>query len=293
MTGWRELLSHKGVLLADGAWGTEFARRGLQPGEAPERLNLEEPQVVREVAASYVEAGSDIILTNTFGGTRLKLERAGLADRVAEVNRRGVEISRDVTGDDVLVFASVGPTGQFMEPVGTLSEEEIVDAFAQQIAALAEAGADGIVVETMADLGEAKAALTAARRVCELPVVVCMSFDRDARGYATMMGVTPAQAAEELTAEGTDLVGSNCGRGPADLVEIARILRQATDLPLWIKPNAGLPQLVDGETVYAQTPEEMAGYFPQLVDAGVSVIGGCCGSTPEHIRRLVRARDKL
>ncbi|MFO7958538.1 MAG: homocysteine S-methyltransferase family protein [Candidatus Brocadiia bacterium] len=293
MTTWRELLSEKGVLLSDGAWGTEFARRGLEPGEAPERLNLEHPETVRQVAASYVEAGSDIILTNTFGGSRLKLERAGLADRVAEANRRGVEISKAAAGAEALVFASVGPTGEFMEPVGTISRGEMVGVFAEQVDALAEAGADGIVIETMADLGEAKAALAGAREACDLPVVVCMSFDKGARGYATMMGVTPERAAQELTAEQPELIGSNCGRGPADLVEITRILHEETDLPLWIKPNAGVPKLVDGETVYAQTPEEMAGYFANLVEAGASVIGGCCGSTPEHIRRLAQAREQL
>lgn len=293
MTTWRELLAEKGVLLSDGAWGTEFARRGLEPGEAPELLNLQEPEVVREVAASYVRAGSDIILTNTFGGSRLKLERAGLADRIAEANRRGVEISKRAAGEEALVFASVGPTGEFMEPVGTTTRDEMAEVFAEQVAALAAGGADGIVIETMADLGEAKAALAGAREACDLPVVVCMSFDKGARGYATMMGVTPERAAQELTAEQPELIGSNCGRGPADLVEITRILHEETDLPLWIKPNAGLPKLVAGETVYEQTPEEMAGYFPKLVEAGASVIGGCCGSTPEHIRRLAQAREQL
>ncbi len=293
MGDWRGLLAERRVLLSDGAWGTELVRRGLEPGEAPERLNLGQPGLVRAVAASYVEAGSDIILTNTFGGSRPKLERAGLGERLAEVNRRAVEISKEAAGDRALVFASVGPTGEFMEPLGPATEEEMRVVFAEQISALAQGGADGIVIETMTDLGEATAAVAAARTACELPVAACLTFDKGARGYATMMGVTPSQAANELAAAGADLVGSNCGRGPADLVEIARILRQNTDLPLWIKPNAGLPQLVNGETVYAQTPEEMAGYLPQLVAAGASVIGGCCGSTPEHIRRLAQARERL
>jgi len=207
MSTWRERLDDKKILVSDGAWGTELSRLGLPAGESPEKWNLEQPDQVRVVPEAYVAAGSDIILTNTFGGSRLKLDKVGLADRLAEVNRIGAQISKQAAGDRALVFASVGPTGEFMAPLGTISEEEMVACFAEQIQALAAGGADGIVIETMADLGEAKAALKAAKDNTDLPVVVSLAYDKGPAGFATMMGVKPEQAAAELEAAGADVVG--------------------------------------------------------------------------------------
>jgi len=286
---WNQLLKDKAVLLADGAWGTELARRGLAAGDTPELWNADRPDDVEAVARGYVDAGSDIILTNTFGGTRIKLAKSDAADRVAELNRRGAEISKRAAGDDALVFASIGPTGEFMAPLGTHTEGEFIACFAEQIAACVEGGADGLCIESMSDLGEAKAALAAVRRACSLPVVVSLTYERGQRGYATMMGVRPEQAAAELDAAGADLIGANCGAGIEQAVEIVALLRSATARPLWIKPNAGLPELIDGKTVFRQSPADMAARAPDLIDAGANVIGGCCGSTPAHIQAIAAA----
>ena len=286
---WKEKLRERAVLIADGAWGTQFAKMGLQPGDAPELLNAEFPEVVEAVARSYVDVGADVILTNTFGGSRFKLEKAGIAGRTAQLNRAGTEISVRAAAGGTLVFASVGPTGEFMAPLGTRTEEEFVACFAEQIRACIEAGADGICIETMTELKEALAALSAARALGSFPVVVSMTFDRGARGFATMMGVTPGDAAAQLDAAGADIIGSNCGSGIENHIEIASLLRAATGRPLWIKSNAGLPRLVDGRTVFLESPEKMAGGVRRLIEAGAGFIGGCCGTTPEHIRQIAAA----
>jgi len=293
MTPWKERLRQQKILIADGAWGTELAKRGLAPGEAPERWNLDRPDAVREIAESYVNAGADIILTNTFGASPIKLAKAGLDASAEEINRRGAEISRAAAGDETLVFASIGPTGEFMVPVGTLTESELVACFARQARALAQGGANGIVIETFTDLNEAKAALRAVRESTSLPVVVSMTYDKGPKGYATMMGVMPHQAAAELENDGADVVGANCGSGIENIIEIVAALRPATGLPIWAKPNAGLPELIDGKTVFRQSPEHMAARFPDLAKAGAAIIGGCCGSTPDHIRRFVELRNRM
>jgi 5-methyltetrahydrofolate--homocysteine methyltransferase len=293
MTTIDQLLNEKNVIIADGAWGTELSRHGLEPGESPESWVLHNPDAVRDVAQGYVEAGAEIILTDTFGGSRFKLAKCDIEESVEEINRRAVELSKDAAGDGVLVFASIGPTGEFMQPLGLVSEEEMIEVFAEQARAMATGGCDGILVETMTDLGEAKAALRAAREHFDGPVVVSMTFDRGPKGYATMMGVTPEQAAAELQAAGAEIVGSNCGHGIENMIEVITLMEGATDLPLWAKPNAGMPQLVDGQTVFTQSPEDTAAHFAPLVEAGARIIGGCCGTTPEHIRALVEARDAM
>ena len=284
---WKTLLKERGVLVSDGAWGTELARAGLGAGTAPELWNVERPQAVEAVARAYVEAGSQIILTNTFGGNRWKLDKSGLVARTAELNERGTAISKRAAGETALVFASIGPTGEFMAPLGTRGEEEFIACFAEQIEACVRGGADGLVIETMAALEEALAALRASREAAPgLPVVVSMTYSRGAKGPATMMGVGPARAAEALERAGADLVGSNCGSGTADMIEVVRHLRAKTSKPIWAKANAGAPKLVDGRTVFPETPEEMAGRVPELIRAGANVIGGCCGTTPAHIRAI-------
>jgi 5-methyltetrahydrofolate--homocysteine methyltransferase len=281
-----ERLTCAGPVVTDGAWGTQLQQRGLPVGACPDAWNLTQPQDVLEVARAYVEAGSRVILTNTFGANRFVLARHGLAEKTADINRAGVDISRRAAADRALVFASVGPSG-VMLMMGRVSEDELKTAFAEQTQAIAQAGADGIVIETMSDPAEASLAVAAARET-GLPVVACMTFDSGAKKDRTMMGATPEQAAVQLAAAGADVLGANCGHGIAGMVEVCRRLRAAVDRPIWIKANAGLPESVDGETVYRQTPAEFAAYVPQLLEAGASFIGGCCGTTPDFIRAVVK-----
>ena len=257
-----EKLVASGPVVTDGAWGTQLQQQGLPMGACPDAWNLERPEAVEEVARAYVEAGSRVILTNTFGANRFILARHGLAEQAAEINRAGVEISRRAAAGRALVFASLGPSG-VMLLMGEMSEEDLQAAFAQQAQAIAQAGADGIVVETMSDPAEARLAVAAARQT-GLPVVACMTFDSGPNKDRTMMGTTPEQAAEQLLAAGADCVGSNCGQGIAGFVAICRRLQVASGRPVWIKANAGLPEMRDGETVYSQTPDEFADYVPRL-----------------------------
>jgi len=291
MADWKELLRQTGWLLSDGSWGVELARRGLEAGECPESWNETHADDVRELARSYVEAGADIILTNTFGGSRWKLDKSGLADRTVELNALGVEHSLRAAEGKALVFASIGPTGEFMAPLGLHTEDEFVEVFAEQAGALVEAGADGIVIETMTALEEANAALRAVRSLGDLPVVVSMTFEKGPGGFATMMGIRPEVAAAGFRE--ADVVGANCGTGIEDMIEVAKLMRPVTRRPLWFKSNAGLPELIDGKTVFRETPDEMAAHLDALIDAGADIIGGCCGTTPEHIRKFAEKRDAL
>ncbi len=276
-----EKLLSGGPVVTDGAWGTQLQQRGLPVGTCPDSWNLQHPEKVEEVARAYVDAGSRVILTNTFGANRIMLARHNLAEQVAEINRAGVEISKRAAGASAAVFASIGPCGLILM-TGDVSEADLRAAFSEQARAIADAGADAIVVETMSDPAEAQLAVAAA---CEtgLPVVGCLVFDSGANNDRTMMGTTPEQAAEQLSAAGADVIGSNCGQGIAGFVEICRRLKSATDRPIWAKANAGLPEMVDGQTVYAQTPEQFAEHVPALVEAGAAFVGGCCGTSPEFI----------
>ena len=259
---------------------------GLPSGMAPERWNLENPDAIRALHRGYVEAGSDLILTNTFGGSRLRLEMEDLGDRTHEINLAAARLAREVAGDEVLVLGDVGPTGQLMEPMGTLSYDAAVDVFAEQAAALAEGGVDAILIETMSDLNEAKAAIEGARRATDLPILATMSFDTHGR---TMMGVKPEDAAKELWAMGVDAVGANCGRTLTENLEAIQQMRAALpEATLMAKPNAGLPHMEGTDSVYDVTPEIMADYAQQFAALDVKIFGGCCGSTPDHIQAASR-----
>lgn len=279
-----EQLLAGGPVVTDGAWGTQLQARGLPVGACPDLWNLEYPERVEEVARAYVDAGSQVILTNTFGANRFALERHKVADRVAAINRAGADISRHAAGNRAAVFASMGPTGVVLM-MGQVRPEAVEEAFTEQAAALADAGVDALVIETMSDPAEARLAVAAAHAT-GLPVVACMVFDSGKDHDRTMMGTTPEQAAEALLEAGADLIGSNCGQGVAGFVPICRRLAAASGLPAWIKANAGLPQVRAGQTVYAQTPAEFAEYIPSLVKAGAGFVGGCCGTTPEFIQAV-------
>jgi len=272
------------VVITDGAWGTQLQARGLSGGECPDAWNLSRPADVESVARAYVDAGSHVILTNTFRSNRLALAGYELANRVRELNVAGAQISLHATGAKALVFASMGPSGKMLM-MGETTEEELKAAFEEQAEALAEAGVHGLVVETMSDLAEAMIAVRAAKST-GLPVVASMVFDSGKNKDRTMMGQTVEQCAVALADAGADVVGANCGRGIAGYLALCQRLAQAAALPVWIKPNAGLPEFVDGKLIYQTTPDEFAGFAPALMDAGARFIGGCCGSTPEFIRAL-------
>ncbi len=279
-----EQLLAAGPVVTDGAWGTELQARGLESGECPDGWNLSRPERVEAVARAYVEAGSQVILTNTFRANRVAQAGTDLAGCLEAVNRAGVEISRRAAAGRAAVFASMGPSGKML-PAGEVTEEELRAAFSEQARALAAAGADALLLETMSDLEEARIALAAAKET-GLPVVVSMVFDAGRKKDRTMMGNTPEQCAGELVEAGADLVGANCGCGVEGYVEIARRMHAATGRPLWIKANAGLPELVDGRPVYRMGAEEYAGFGPALVEAGARFIGGCCGTGPAFVRAL-------
>jgi 5-methyltetrahydrofolate--homocysteine methyltransferase len=284
MTKFKDHLSQTHILVADGATGTMLQQAGLPPGTAPERWNLENPDAIRALHRGYVEAGSNLILTNTFGGSRPRLEMEELGDQVHEINLAAAQLACEIAGDEVLVLGDMGPTGQLMEPMGTLTYDAAVAAFAEQAAALVEGGVAAILIETMSDLNEAKAAVEGARQATDLPILVTMSFDTNGR---TMMGVKPADAARELWALGVDVVGANCGRTLSENLEAIRQMREALpEATLMAKPNAGLPRMDGTEAVYDVTPEIMADYARQFAAFDVKIFGGCCGSTPDHIRAV-------
>jgi methionine synthase I (cobalamin-dependent) len=281
-----------GPVTTDGAWATQLQERGLPVGACPDAWNLAQPELVEQIARAYVEAGSQVILTNTFGANRFILSRHHLADQVAAINEAGVAISRRGAAGRALVWASMGPSG-VMLMMGETTADELQAAFAEQAEALARAGADGIVIETMSDPAEAALAVAAAR-AAGLPVVASMTFGSGAKQDRTLMGTTPEQAAEQLLAAGADVAGANCGQGIAGFVDICRRLHAASGRPVWIKANAGLPEVRDGKPAYRQTPTEFAAYVPALVEAGAGLIGGCCGTTPEFItavRRKLKERE--
>jgi methionine synthase I (cobalamin-dependent) len=273
-----------GPVLTDGAWGTELQARGLPVGEIPDGWNLSHPQRVADVAKAYVEAGSQIILTNTFGANRLRLAADDLADSIGEINRRGVEISREAATGGARVFASMGPSGKTLSS-GEVTQQELLAAFEQQATALAAAGVEGFVVETMSELAEAVIAVEVVHGT-GLPVVACMMFDCGKEKDLTISGCTPEEAAAELAAAGADVIGANCGQGVANFVPLCSRLHAASMLPIWIKANAGLPTIANNTIQYGTTPEEFASYIPALVKAGANFVGGCCGTRPDFIQAI-------
>lgn len=283
------------VRVIDGAWGTELHKLDLPAGYAPEFWNVKNPSAVSLVAKSYVRAGSDIILTNTFGANKYVLASHGAADMVDELSQAGAEISRrcaDAAKRGVKVFASIGPTGKIVM-TGDVSEEELAQAFAQQARGLALGGADAIVLESFMELDEIRIALQAVKEATGLPVVVSMTFSCGPDKTCTMMGNKPSELAAMAKRGKADAIGANCGVGPENYLKVCKMLREASDLPIWIKPNAGLPVVgVGGKTTFPMGPEEFAAFAPKLIAAGANFVGGCCGTTPDHIRAVRETVDK-
>lgn len=275
------------ILVSDGAWGTFLYQKGLQPGTCPELWNLEHPEEVLDIARSYIEAGADIIETNSFGASIFKLASYGLEGRIYELNLKAAEISRKAAGNDKFVAGSIGPSGKLIL-MGEVDQEQLYDAFRQQAMALCDGGVDAIIIETMSDLEEAVAAVKACKENTDCEVIASMTFNKSGENsYHTMMGITPADMVDSLIVAGTDIIGANCGNGIRDMIEITTLIREAnSSIPIMIQANAGIPVYKDGMTIFPETPGEMAGFVESLVQAGANIIGGCCGTGPEHIRQI-------
>lgn len=275
------------ILVSDGAWGTFLQQKGLKPGECPEAWNITRPDDVLAIAQSYIDAGADMVETNSFGGSRFKLSRYGLEDKVWEFNRAAAEISRIAAGPDRFVLGSVGPTGKLLM-MEEVTEEELYEAFKEQSMALEAGGVDAIMIETMTDLDEARIAVRAARENTSCEVFCTMTFEKIIGGeFRTMMGISPSEMAESLAGAGADLIGTNCGNGMANMIGVVQEIRKVNpDIPVLVHANAGMPRFLDGVTSFPETPEDMASMVREIIGAGANIVGGCCGTTPEHISKV-------
>jgi 5-methyltetrahydrofolate--homocysteine methyltransferase len=287
MPSFLERLAERPVLVADGATGTNYQAMGIAPGVAPEEWIFDAPGQVQELHRRFVAAGSELVLTCTFGATSTRLADGPLAGRAAELNRRAAALARAAVGDDVLVAGSLGPSGRLVEPYGPLTRDTAVAAYAEQAGALAAAGVDLLVLETFFSVDEALWAAEGVQSASDLPLVVSFSFDQ---GTRTMMGAGPADVAAAVEPLGVAALGANCGRSLADMDAIVEeLLAAAPGVPLWIKPNAGIPRVVGDEVVYEAGPEELARHLAAYAERGVRVVGGCCGSTPAHVAAIAAA----
>lgn len=279
-------------LLFDGAMGSMILARGLKTGQAPESWNIKKAHLIKNIHKSYVHAGVDVITTNTFGGNSIRLSHFGLEEKTEELNMKGVKIARSAAKEKCFVFASVGPLGVLLKPLGEISTKQSVKVFKRQIKALCEAEPDGILIETMSDIKEALCAVEAAFSITKLPKGVTFTFDKGKRGYFTTYGLTPEDAAKKMQSAGVDFTGANCTLTIPEMIPLAKQMKENTRIPILIQPNAGQPKMKKGKFVYEETPEKMARHIPALLRAGADWVGGCCGTTPEHIREMKKAMEK-
>ena len=285
-----EALKTGKVLVSDGAWGTFLHKKGLKPGECPELWCVDKPAEVMDVAKNYIDAGADMVETDSFGGSCYKLQHYGLADRAAEINEAAAKISRKAAGDNKWVIASIGPTGKMLV-TEEVTEEELYDAFKTQAVAFEKGGADAACIETMSDTAEACQAVKAVKENTKLEVICTFTFEKTVKGdYRTMMGVDPVSAMNAAIEAGADIVGANCGNGIERMIEIVSQMRSVNkEIPILVHANAGLPRNVNGVDTFPETPEDMAALAPKLAKAGANIIGGCCGTTPAHISAMKKA----
>jgi len=278
------------ILISDGAWGTYLQAKGLKPGECPDYWSVTHPGEVLEIARSYIAAGSDMVQTNSFGGSSLKLQQYGLGDQAADINRAAARISREAAGEEKWVIASLGPSGK-MVVTGEVTEAALYESFRGQAQALEQGGADAICIETMFALDEAIQAIRAVKENTACEIISTFTFELTRKGeYRTMMGVSPPAFAEAVVAAGADIIGTNCGNGMARMIDIVKEIKAVfPGKPVLVHANAGLPVNTNGRDVFPETPEQMAAFVPALIAAGANIIGGCCGTTPDHIRAIRKA----
>lgn len=281
------------ILLSDGAMGTELQKRGMKTGACPEELNFVNPEVIQAIHRDYYNAGSDIVETNSFGANRIRLSLHQMEDRAYDFARKAAELAREVCPEGKFVAGSIGPTGEILEPLGPLNLQDAYSAFAEEAEALAEGGADVIFVETMMSIEEAETAVRAAKEKTGLPVSASMTFEVGASGPKTMWGVDIRTSIERLTQAGADIIGSNCGRGFDEMIQVIREMRSLTTMPLLAQANAGIPEWVDGLSVYKETPEVISPKAEELLKMRINIIGGCCGTGPEHIKEIRKLVDKF
>ena len=293
MNNFLQVLQSDRILLSDGSTGVELQNRGLPPEKNPAEYNISHPQIVQQLHKEYFEAGSDIVETNTFGGNRISLGHYDLQNRVGEISTKSAELVRGVCPPDRFVAGSVGPTGEILEPLGTMTTQDCYDVFAEQVEALAQAGVDVIFVETMMAAEEAEIAIQAVKERTELPVVATMTFEKGNMGLRTQWGVDIATAVARLSQVGADVIGSNCGRGFDEMIEIIEEMRPLTTKPIIAQSNAGIPESVNGVSVYKETPEWIVPKAEKLLQLGVNILGGCCGTGPDHIRKMRSLVDQF
>ncbi len=283
-----ELVANGKLLTSDGAWGTYLFKKGLASGNCPEEWNLTHYDDVYDIAKSYIDAGSDIISTNSFGSNLFKLSQYDLDQRLFEICRTSAEISRKAAGEEKYVMASLGPTGKFLI-MGDITNEELYNSFKQQSIAFEKGGANAVCIETFYALDEAEQAIIAVKENTQLEVICTFTFDKSDYGFKTLMGVTPQQMTESLILCGADIIGANCGSGFEDMIEIVKKIREVSPrIPIIIQANAGLPLIENEQLIYSETPEKIKEIIPRLIDAGANIIGGCCGTTPDHIKVISR-----
>ena len=282
-----DALKSRKTLISDGAWGTFLHKKGLKPGECPELWCIDKPNDVFDIAKNYIDAGADMIKTNSFGGSSFKLVHYGLADRAAEINEAAAKISRQAAGDDKWVIASIGSTGKMLV-TEEVTEKELYEAFKTQAIAFEKGGADAACIETMSDIEEAYQAVKAVKENTKLEVICTFTFEKTDKGeYKTMMGADPVSAMNAVIEAGADIAGANCGNGLERMIEIVSQMRAANkDIPILVHATAGLPKIINGEVVFPESPQDMALLTPKLADAGANIIGGCCGTTPDHIKAM-------
>lgn len=288
-----EFVGQNQTLLLDGATGTQLIARGLKSGECVEQWNVDHPAIVRDVALSYFQAGSDAVLTNTFGGSKLKLEAFGLQERAYELNLAACQHALEARPEGKFIIGSIGPTGKLMPPLGEVTEKEVVDAFIPQAIAMRDAGVDAVFIETFTDLNEIRCAIRAVRENADLPLICSLTYDKTPKGYRTMMGIGTEEAAKVLLSEGAIIVGSNCGHGLLNMIDIVREYRNISfDIKVIGKPNAGVPEYRNGEVVYTEDAKFFEEHIDEMLALKPTIIGGCCGTGPSHIEIIRKAIDK-